>query len=117
MWQATKECKADFISEHIHDKGHGGRTALHYAAGGKDDNANTIRLLVEWGADVNAQDDALFTPLHELALCGQGYDNRWTSLIDCGADVTIKEENGSTSDDIIKCGIKIQKEWCKNHKR
>ncbi len=106
-----KECKADFVSEHIHDKGHGGRTALHYAASGKDDRGETIKLLVQWGVDVNVRDDGLWTPLHELALCGKCYGTGWAALIDCGADATLKEENGATAEEIEQNGIPTPDEW------
>lgn len=108
-----KECKAHFVAKHLRDKGYAGRTALHYAACGCEDSAETMYLLVQWGADVNARDDALFTPLHELALCSPNHSKRWEALLRCGADPALKEENGFTADEIKQNGIPIPEEWCR----
>ncbi len=87
-----KQSKPDFVAQHFHDRGLEGRTVLHYAAGGVDDSAEAIKILVEWGADVNAQDDYLWTPLHEAALDNGHCDRRFAALKACGADVSLKTD-------------------------
>ena len=77
MWAADSELsyeelllledRKDFISQYIGQKDRIGRTALHRYANSRFANPDGIDLLVEWGADVNAKDDYLWTPLHDAA--------------------------------------------------
>ncbi len=92
--------RAEFIKAHIGDRGKEGKTALHYASKGLSDDGRAIRLLVEWGADVNAQDDYLWTPLHDAGNSNQHNEMRWQALIDCGADSSLKTDDGQTAWDI-----------------
>lgn len=45
-----------------------GLTALHQCC--IDDNEAMLQLLLEYGADVNAEDSERWTPLHAAATCG-----------------------------------------------
>ena len=60
----------------------GGQTALFFACGG-----DMVRLLVEWGADVNAADTFGMTPLYAAAQDGR-YETV-LALLSCGADPNI----------------------------
>lgn len=60
----------------------GGQTALFFACGG-----DMVRLLVEWGADVNAADTFGMTPLYAAARDGR-YETV-LALLSCGADPNI----------------------------
>ncbi len=91
--------RTEFIAQHIRDRGKKGMTALHYAAR-RDDSGRAIPLLVEWGAEVNAQDDYLWTPLHDAGDANQGNDKRWDALLACGADKTMINKNGDTAEDV-----------------
>jgi len=73
----------------IHWRDEYGFTALHGAAG--EDNAKMIALLVENGADVNAQNDEGIAPLH---LCAEAKIAR--ALLACGADLELRSEEGRT---------------------
>ena len=66
------EDRKDFISQYIGRKDRIGRTALHRYAGRRFANPDGIDLLVEWGADVNAKDDYLWTPLHDAEATQSG---------------------------------------------
>lgn len=56
----------------VNAEGFFGVTLLHVAAGRIQ--PAVVELLIASGADVNAQDDELETPLHHLALAGKGTD-------------------------------------------
>jgi ankyrin repeat protein len=58
------------------------------------EKVDVARMLIERGADVTAQDDDGWTPLHYLSFLGQEVDARM--LIECGADLTAQDENGQT---------------------
>lgn len=45
-----------------------GLTALHQCC--IDDNSEMLQLLLEYGANVNAEDSEKWTPLHAAATCG-----------------------------------------------
>ena len=67
-----------------------GRTALHWAIANNDDLA-LLRVLLEAGADLDAQDAWRETPLH-LAQSEEAYD----LLIEMGADPNINDMAGHT---------------------
>lgn len=48
-----------------------GLTPLHQCC--IDNNADMLRLLLDYGANVNAQDSEKWTPLHAAATCGHLY--------------------------------------------
>lgn len=67
-------------------------TPLHSACA--TSNLAMARLLIEYGADVNAKQMQGVTPLHSAAHNGQ--IDLVKLLIDCGADTNAKMENGQT---------------------
>ncbi|MCL1847707.1 MAG: ankyrin repeat domain-containing protein [Coriobacteriia bacterium] len=77
MWAADAELayeklllladRKDFIATHIMGREPDGRTVLHRYASRKFAPAEGVKLLLDWGADVNAIDDELWTPLHDAA--------------------------------------------------
>jgi ankyrin repeat protein len=70
----------------------GGRTALMYAA--LEGKADIVRLLLEGGADPNAQDQDNWTPLHFAA---QSYDALVASiLLEFGATLDVRNKYGNT---------------------
>jgi ankyrin repeat protein len=70
-----------------------GRTSLHQAAAGG--NAFEVQLLLNGGADVNAQDTNGWSPLHFAA---QACSADCTDLLlHAGADVTLKDSFGNTA--------------------
>ena len=68
------------------------RTALHHAVRGG--SASTVRILLEAGAEINAQQHGGQTALHAAALRGQTEIVRL--LLDNGADVELRESYGRT---------------------
>lgn len=72
-----------------------GWTALHYAVDWESEEM--FRILIEHGADVNAQDQAGLTPLHVAAYYNQPYQNQLKIcgiLVEAGADVNAKSFDG-----------------------
>jgi uncharacterized protein len=69
-----------------------GRTPLHYAA--LDDAAESVRALIDAGADVDARDQAGNTPLHFAAQEGSLAVGR--ILLEAGAAVDPKDQHGNT---------------------
>jgi ankyrin repeat protein len=76
-----------------------GRTAVHIAA--ERGFNRTIDILAELGADINAQDRNLETPLHIAARQNHGVDMS-SLLIVHGADVTIRNRGGDTPFTLVK---------------
>jgi ankyrin repeat protein len=56
--------------------------------------ADTVRLLINYGADVTAQDETHRTPLHLAAFSGS--TKTVQLLIEHGADVTVQDRNKKT---------------------
>ena len=60
-----------------------------------DGKAETVRLLIEHGADVKAPDEAYTTPLHLAS--SLGVPEIVQLLIDHGADVTVQDRTHKTA--------------------
>ncbi|XP_012283633.1 protein phosphatase 1 regulatory subunit 16A isoform X2 [Orussus abietinus] len=73
-----------------------GLTALHQCC--IDDNEEMMKLLVEFGADVNAEDSEKWTPLHAAATCGHLHLVRY--LIARGANLLAVNADGNMPYDI-----------------
>ena len=70
-----------------------GVDCLHFSS--LEGHAEVIRLLLEYGADVDSQDDQGRTSL--LMACQQGKADCVNVLLDCGADVNLPAHNGRLS--------------------
>ena len=70
-----------------------GMTLLHSAS--KSGNLELVRLLIQEGADVNAQDEDGESPLHSAMARGDNY-NVARTLIENGADLSSKAVDGKT---------------------
>ncbi|MCL4171126.1 UNVERIFIED_CONTAM: hypothetical protein GTU68_020088, partial [Idotea baltica] len=68
-----------------------GLTALHQCC--IDDSEEMMRLLVHYGADVNAQDSEKWTPLHAAATCGHLHLAKF--LISKGANLLSVNADGN----------------------
>jgi ankyrin repeat protein len=79
---------ASFIIYHrLNESGQNGSVAMrHYEP---DEKVGTIRLLIEHGADITAQDETHTTPLHLATTLG--VPEIVQLLIECGADVTAQD--------------------------
>lgn len=73
-----------------------GLTALHQCC--IDDNAEMLNLLLDYGANVNAQDSERWTPLHAAATCG--HLNLVKILIGRGANLLAVNADGNMPYDI-----------------
>jgi len=81
----------------IESRDGGGCTALFCACmnvAGGDKRPETVRLLLEAGADVNARNNFDAVPLHRA--CYRGHESIVRLLLDHGADVNAKDKNGNT---------------------
>lgn len=74
----------------------GGKSALHYVAGGG--NTATLRLLIEKGADATAVDDEGRTPLHTMSFVAQrsSHVRIGDALKNAGANINAKDNDGRT---------------------
>ncbi|KAK3579169.1 hypothetical protein CHS0354_022704 [Potamilus streckersoni] len=75
-----------------------GLTALHQCC--IDDSEEMLKLLLEFGANVNAKDSELWTPLHAAATCGHVHLCRL--LIEKGADLLAVNADGNMPYDICE---------------
>lgn len=76
----------------VHSVNELGKTALHYAVTNKQLAA--MDLLLNAGADVNAQDETGMTPLHVAAMLGRRAEAAW--LLDHGATLEPRDSFGDT---------------------
>lgn len=67
-----------------------GRSAMHYRH-----DANVVKLLIDYGGDVNAQDENGITPLRN-AICRREFD-LIQLLLDAGADPDLRDKTGKSS--------------------
>nr|CAD7427177.1 unnamed protein product [Timema monikensis] len=75
-----------------------GLTALHQCC--IDNNEEMMKLLIEYGADVNAEDSEKWTPLHAAATCGHLHLVRF--LISRGANLLAVNADGNMPYDICE---------------
>lgn len=75
-----------------------GLTALHQCC--IDDNEELMKLLLEFGADINAEDSEKWTPLHAAATCG--HLNLARYLINKGANLLAVNGDGNMPYDICE---------------
>ncbi|XP_046544171.1 protein phosphatase 1 regulatory subunit 16A-like isoform X2 [Haliotis rubra] len=75
-----------------------GLTALHQCC--IDDNTDLLLLLLDHGANVNAKDSELWTPLHAAATCG--HVHLCKQLIDKGAELLAVNADGNMPYDICE---------------
>lgn len=85
-------------------KNHDGLTALHQCC--IDGTAETVALLLKYGADINVTDQDLWTPLHAAATCG--HFKVVTMLVKAGADVTAVNGDGDMPHDITEEEVTLQ---------
>ena len=82
-----------------------GSTPLHQAAGRNSDaEARAIHTLVQHGAKLDAQDNRGFTPLHAALECTMVDAAR--TLLDLGADPTIRDHEDRMPVELIGEGVK-----------
>lgn len=73
-------------------------TALHQCC--IDDNEEMMKLLIEFGANVNAEDSEKWTPLHAAATCGHLHLVKY--LIARGANLLAVNADGNMPYDICE---------------
>ena len=97
MWAAGDPVKARTLIEHgadVNARSKQGRTALIIAAG-HDGNSETVRLLLEKGADARMKDSLDITPLQMAAAAGDLESVRL--LLEKGLDVNAADKAGNTA--------------------
>ncbi|KAH9503466.1 hypothetical protein Btru_068005 [Bulinus truncatus] len=80
-----------------------GLTSLHQCC--IDDNEEMLKLLLEYGANVNACDSEMWTPLHAAATCG--HVNLCRHLIERGAELLAVNADGNMPYDICEDEITL----------
>jgi hypothetical protein len=81
-----RRCRPEWVASHIRCTDKGGWTPLHYLAVGADDNPDSVALLAEWGADINARSKTDGrSALHDHAACNTNDRNeqRIRALLSC----------------------------------
>jgi ankyrin repeat protein len=87
----------EYDPAHINARNMTGRTPLHWASQNPHFKGGSVpRLLLEHGADIYAQGDDGWTPLHVAALV-DGALEVVRLLLEHGADVEVKNEEGKTT--------------------
>lgn len=86
--------------DEVNVKDHSGKTLLMYAVSTGVVNKGAIKILIDKGADVNAQDTQGQTPLM-IAVQNNWYSEVSELLIDRGADINAKDNNGNTVIDLV----------------
>lgn len=90
------QTKSDAVSRLVSTRGSLGNTALHYAAhAGHDD---IMSLLLEHGAEINAQNDVHDTPLHQAVW--RNHISSVLLLLRHNADASIRNANRQTPSDL-----------------
>ena len=84
-----------------------GWTPLHHAI--HKNQAGSVKVLLELGADVNARVPHSVTPL--MMAAGYGYDHIVRILLDHSADPSIKDANGETALDYANHGVTDIDRW------
>lgn len=87
-------CKLLLAHVTKHGKDNKGKTPLHLACQWAEGSLGVIRLLLEHGANVNAQDAECRAPLHEA--CAAGCVEAVELLLGWSADVRYVDVNGRT---------------------
>ena len=90
------ENRKEWITAYINRPVDQGRTALHHYACSNVANPDGIDLLLRWGADVNAKDDYLWTPLHEAEACQN--DTLVSRLYKLGAKSSVNSDGDTPAD-------------------
>jgi ankyrin repeat protein len=85
-----------------------GRTALHYAAA-NNCPLSVIKALLNWGAMVNAADDAGLTRLH--VFCMRANVATGCLLLDHGADLFARDKEGRTPKDRRRLNAHFASTW------
>ena len=80
-------------------------TPLHSAVRNTDPESRAIRILVKHGAKLDAQDRQGFTPLHTAM--ERTMATAATTLLDLGADPTIRDQEGRTPDQLVSESVKF----------
>ena len=104
LWQAVSEMDEetaaeilDAFPEYIRGTDEHGRTLLHHAARqGRDDRdaGETIQMLIDHDADVDAMDKKGQSPLHVAAKLG--LPNVASLLLEAGANAHVEDQDGHT---------------------
>lgn len=84
----------------VRDRGDGGQTALHHAAG-YNERAGTVQALIHAGANANARDAAGQTPLHWLA-AHNGSVPVLNALLAAGANAEAADNDGNKPLDLAR---------------